>query len=728
MTALPETAPAPLTGDIARLLRPRSVAIVGASATPGALGASLLDNLERNGFAGEIHLINPKRAEIGGRPCLASVEQLPPGVDVAVLAIPQPAVLETVRALAARQVGAAIIFSAGFAEAGEEGLAQQREIAEIARRAGMVIEGPNCLGCINYAARTPLTFVQVDIDVASATANAPASANAAPARAGISVVSQSGAMMTVLCTTLASRKLPLRYAVSTGNEAASHAEDYVHYLLDDPETRVIAMIVEQFRQPARMLQAVARARAQGQLIVLLHPGKSSAARASAATHTGAMAGDYALMRTKMQRAGAVFAETLEELGDIAEIAVRCPRLPAPGVAVLGESGAFKALTLDWAEELGLPLPAIGDADSPALRQALPPFVGVSNPLDLTAQGLVDPDLYERVLRALCDDARFDTILVGLIQGDPLTCGIKMPPVLRAVREGKPGKPIICAGLDEGAQVPAAFIDDMRALGIPYFPSTERALRAVQRLCAFAQRQPQPSALAPQPLALPAGRTVVPEYEAKRLLAPAGIPFGPGRLATSADEAIAIAAELGYPVALKAQAARLSHKSDAGGVLLNLGDEAALRAAWAQLHANVAQYDASLQLEGVLVEAMGQRGLELIIGARNDPQWGPAILIGLGGVTAEVMRDVRLIDADLSHADILAEINQLQAAALLHGYRGAPRLDVHALADVVLRLGQILRGTPAIREIDLNPVVLYPQGQGAIALDALMLLDDGTLKA
>lgn len=736
MTALPETAPASLTGDIARLLRPRSVAIVGASATPGALGASLLDNLERNGFAGEIHLINPKRAEIGGRPCLASVEQLPPGVDVAVLAIPQPAVLETVRALAARQVGAAIIFSAGFAEAGEEGLAQQREIADIARRAGMVIEGPNCLGCINYAARTPLTFVQVDIDASNVPTHAPASAAPSAAASGamgemgahIGVVSQSGAMMTVLCTTLASRKLPLSYAVSTGNEAASHAEDYVHYLLDDPGTRVIAMIVEQFRQPARMLQAVARARAQGQLIVLLHPGKSSAARASAATHTGAMAGDYALMRTKMQRAGAVFAETLEELGDIAEIAVRCPRLPAPGVAVLGESGAFKALTLDWAEELGLPLPAIGDADSPALRQALPPFVGVSNPLDLTAQGLVDPDLYERVLRALCDDARFDTILVGLIQGDPLTCGIKMPPVLRAVREGKPGKPIICAGLDEGAQVPAAFIDEMRALGIPYFPSTERALRALQRLCAFAQRQPQPSALAPQPLALPAGRTVVPEYEAKRLLAPAGIPFGPGRLATSADEAVAIAAELGYPVALKAQAAQLSHKSDAGGVLLNLGDEAALRAAWAQLHANVAQYDASLQLEGVLVEAMGQRGLELIIGARNDPQWGPAILIGLGGVTAEVMRDVRLIDADLSHADILAEINQLQAAALLHGYRGAPKLDVHALADIVLRLGQILRGTPAIREIDLNPVVLYPQGQGAIALDALMLLDDGMPKA
>ncbi|WP_373791950.1 CoA-binding protein, partial [Delftia acidovorans] len=284
---------AALRPDIGRLLRPRSIAIVGASATPGALGASVLGNLERNGFAGDIHLINPKRSEIAGRACLASVDQLPEGVDVAVLAIPQPFVLETVRALAARRVGAAVIFSAGFAEAGERGMAEQREIARIAAEAGMVVEGPNCLGCINYLQRVPLTFVEVNIDAQQADA----------ARPAIGVVSQSGAMMTVLCTTLASRALPLSHAISTGNEAASHAEDYVDFLLEQPSTRVVAMIVEQFRQPARILAAVARARSLGKSVVLLHPGKSSAARASAATHTGAMAGDYALMRTKLERAG-----------------------------------------------------------------------------------------------------------------------------------------------------------------------------------------------------------------------------------------------------------------------------------------------------------------------------------------------------------------------------------------------------------------------------------------
>lgn len=350
--------PATRAASLDRLLRPRSVAIVGASEKPGALGNSVLSNLVRNGFSGDIHLINPKRAEIEGRPCLPSVEALPDGVDCAVLAIPRAAVLDTVRALAGRGVGSAIIFSAGFAEGGEEGLAEQRAIGQVAAASGMVIEGPNCLGMTNFIDRVPLTFVETD-------------AKALGARNGIGVVSQSGAMACVLCTTLASRDLGLSFSISTGNEAASGVEDYVEYLLDDSATKVIAMIVEQFRHPQRFMAAARRARALGKTIVLLHPGKSSAARESAATHTGAMAGDYQLMRVKVERAGAIFAETLEELGDIAEIALRCPIIPAAGVAVLGESGAFKALTLDLCEGLGLDLPKIDDDNAPALRAALP---------------------------------------------------------------------------------------------------------------------------------------------------------------------------------------------------------------------------------------------------------------------------------------------------------------------------------------------------------------------
>lgn len=717
-----------LREGITRLLSPRSVAIVGASATPGALGASVLGNLVRNGFSGDIHLINPRRAEIDGRPCLARVEDLPEGVDVAVLAIPQAAVLEAVRSLATRRVGGVIIFSAGFAEAGARGMEEQREIARIAREAGMLVEGPNCLGAINYLDRVPLTFVEVDMGM-----------GAPPRAGGIGIVSQSGAMMTVLCTMLASRQLPLTFAVSSGNEAASHAEDYVAWMLDNPATRVIAMIVEQFRHPARMQALARRARVLGKRIVLLHPGRSQAASASAATHTGAIAGDHALMRMKLARAGVILADTLEELGDISEIAARCVVLPAPGVAVLGESGAFKALSLDLAESLGLDLPVLSDADSAGLRAAMPDFVAVSNPLDLTAQGLVDPELYYRVLAALFDDPRFSTVLVGLIQGDPVTSGIKLPPILRSVRELKPGKAVICAGLDEGADIPAHYIDALRELGVPWFPSAERVFRALTRLCVhataeFGQTQAQPlelplsreragaGSLPPAAQDAQAPLVVIPEHRARALLAQAGIPFGRARLAQNLDEALAAAADIGFPLALKAQAAALPHKSDAGGVILHIGDAGALRVGWERLHRNLAKHDPGLQLDGVLIERMSAKGLELIIGAKRDPQWGPMLLVGAGGVTAELMQDVCLLDADLPAEAIRAALGRLRIWPLLEGYRGEPPLDVPALVALIGNLGRVMRGTPAIREIDLNPVRVFPEGQGVLALDALINIE------
>ncbi len=695
---------------IARFLRPQSVAVVGASDKPGALGATLLSNLDRNGYAGAIYPVNPKRTEIGGRPCYASVDALPEGVDVAVLAIPRAGVLDAVRSLAARKAGGVVIFSAGFAEGGEEGLAEQREIARLAAEAGMVVEGPNCLGLVNYVDRIPLTFVETD-------AVPPAG------RRAVGIVSQSGAMAAVLGTMLLARECGVSYSVSTGNEAASGVEDYVDWLVDDPDTHAIAMIVEQFRKPQRFLAAARRARAAGKPVVLLHPGKSSAARESAATHTGAMAGDYKLMRAMVARAGVIFAETLEELGDIAEIAALCPIAPSGKAAVLGESGAFKALTLDLAEELGLELAALHDEDSPELRAALPPFVPVSNPLDITAQGLSEPAIYTRTLNALLADDRVGTVLAGIIQAEAITCAIKFPAILAAVEGKTLSKPLIFAGLDEGAQVPAERIAALRAAGVPWFPTTERALRAITRLTHWSARDLTATDAPALPVAgLADVSGVIPEYKAKQLLGPAGVVFPKGQFAATPDEAVAAADAVGYPVAMKAQAAALGHKSDAGGVILNLADGAAVRAAWTRMFANVAAYDAAITLDGVLIEAMGKRGVEMIVGAKNDPEWGPVVLAGFGGVTAEILQDVRLLTADLTQEAVEAELMQLKSAALLAGYRGSPALDVPALAALIVKVGQVLRAEPSIREIDLNPVILHPKGEGVVALDALMLVD------
>ncbi len=705
-----DTLAPPRLGSLDRLLRPRSVAIVGASEKPGALGNQVLANLERHGFAGDIHLINPRRGVIAGRQSLGSVDELPEGVDAAVLAIPGAAVLATIRALATRGVGAAVIFSAGFAEGGEEGLAAQREVARIAAESGMIVEGPNCLGLTNYVDGVALTFVET-------------SPERLGDRPGVGIVSQSGAMAVVLGTTLMAKELGVSLSVSTGNEAASGVEDYVDYLIDDPHTHVIAMIVEQFRKPARFLALAERARLAGKPIVLLHPGTSSAARESAATHTGAMAGDWQVMKTKVERAGVILADTLEELGDLTDLALRCGPMPAGGCAVLTESGAFKALTLDLCEKVGLALPAPGEATAAQLRGAIPDFIPVSNPMDLTAQALVDPDLYRRTLAPLLDDERFACIVLGIIQTDEATARLKFEPIIAAIEALRPAKPVIFAGLDDGAPVPPAYVTRLRSLGVAYFPSPDRAFRALAALSRAAARDFSRAVAAPLAIdPFPAG--VIPEYRAKQLLAPLGVPFPRGGFATTIEQATAVAASMGYPVVIKAQAGALSHKSDAGGVILNLVDAAALARGWDDLHANIAYHAPGTVLDGVLVEAMGRRGVELIVGARNDPEWGPVILVGFGGVQAEILQDVRLLPPDLTHAAIAAELRRLKSGALLDGWRGSPALDIAAVADIVMALGRLLAAAPSIREIDLNPVVVYPVGRGAVALDALIYGADG----
>ena len=699
------TAPDPLD----RLLRPRSIAIVGASEKPGALGASLLGNLERFGYTGDIHLINPKRETIGDRRCLPAIADLPHGVDAAVLAIPRAGVRDAVRALGGRGVGGVVIFSAGFAEGGEEGLAEQREIARIAADAGMVVEGPNCLGLINFVDGVPLTFIE--------TAPAPATGGAS-----IGIVSQSGAIAAVLDTVLLSRGLGLSYSISTGNEAATGVEDFVERLIDDPHTAVIAMVVEQFRKPARFLAAARRARAAGKPIVLLHPGRSSAARESAATHTGALAGDHAVMSAKVRHAGVVLVDTLEELGDCVEMLARCGPVGADGPMVIGESGAFKAVTLDIAEALDLPLPPASDADSPAMRAALPAFVPVSNPADITAQGLVEPAIYGRLIAAAIGDARFGSVMLGIIQTDAVTSRIKFPSIIEALVRERPAKAVIVCGLDEGAAVPADYVAQLRRAGVAYFPTTERALRALATLRAHAA-----AAAAGGPEAVPAPMTLaeavhgmVPEHRAKGLLAPLGIAFPAARLAISMEEAFAAAEAVGYPVVLKAQAADLPHKSDAGGVVVGLADRAALAAGWERLQQAIARNRPGLVLDGVLVEAMGARGEELIIGARNDPDWGPVVLVGFGGVQAEVWRDSRLIVPGLDRAGIVRELLKLKGAPLLTGFRGQAPVNLDAVAAIVETLGQLLSGMPSIREIDLNPVIV--RSDGAVALDALIVAD------
>lgn len=699
--------------QIDRLLRPKSVAVIGASDRHGALGATLLNNLVQYEFSGAIYPVNPKRDELLGLKVYHSVEELPEGIDCAVLAIPRPFVLDTVRSLAARGCGAVVIYSAGFSEAGEEGMKDQLELARIAEAHGMVIEGPNCLGCTNYVERVPLTFVETNMKTPPKGTRA------------VGIASQSGALAAVLATALHPRGCYVSTSVSTGNEAASGVEDYVEWLVDDEDTHVIAMYVESLRRPQAFIAAARRARLAGKPVVMLHPGKSNKAQESAATHTGAMAGDYALMKAKVAREGVIFAETLEELADIATIAVTCKALPGANMAVLGESGALRGLAFDIAEDIGLDLVHLDDDNSPVLRAILPDFVPVSNPTDITALGLSEPEIYTKVLTALLEDERVGSVVASIIQSDPITSKIKFPWIQKVLEQGTFAKPLVFAGVDEGARVPTDYIEGLRDVGIPWFPSTERAYRAIARLADLSKRDladnSQPPLTVP---GLDAVAGVVPEYKAKELLQPLGIAFPQGQFAANEEDAIAAAEALGYPVVMKAQAALLGHKSDAGGVILNLKTADDVRGAFTQMYQNVANYDESIALDGVLIEKMGRMGTEMIVGGKNDPEWGAVVLAGFGGVTAEILKDVKLFTPDLGVAQVKAGLLALKQAPILKGWRGAPALDVDALAELIVQIGRVMVGNPRIREIDLNPVIVYPEGEGVAALDALMLVDQG----
>jgi acyl-CoA synthetase (NDP forming) len=685
------------------------VAIAGASANPDALGARVLANLERAEYKGEIHLINPKREEINGRLCLKSVGDLPQGVDCVVLTIPRMLVLESVRACARRSVGGVVIFSAGFAEESEAGRAEQQEIARIAQEHGMVVVGPNCLGLVNYVDSIALTFV-------------PTPPRPLQGRSGIAVVSQSGAMAAVLATSLIARDLNISFMVSTGNEAASGVEDYVEYMLQDVNSKAITMIVEQFRKPARFLALARRARELDKRIVLLHPGRSSAARQSAATHTGAMAGDYRLMRSLVARAGVIIVETLEELLDVSEIIGRCDALPTAGCAVLTESGGFKALTQDLCEEVGLTLSPLNESASAGLVEALPEFIPPSNPLDLTAQVLVDPDLYRRTMNVLLQEKDFGSIVLGIILTDKATSDLKLPHIINAIRDLAPEKPVIFASLDEGAEIPEHYVRELHNLGVPFFASAERVFRALARLSAPLPMDPGPTVQGEIPSVLARASGVVPEYRSKEILAAFGVSLPKGAFTRSVEEAVSAAEEIGYPVVLKAQSAELSHKSDAGGVILGLDTPEAVRAGWVRLYENVAKARPGLELDGVLIEGMGGKGVELIVGARNDRDWGPVLLVGFGAVMAELFRDTRLIPANLPPEEIALELHKLKSGALLRGFRGTPAVDVAAAARIVSQVGKLIQSDPRIREIDVNPVVVYAEGEGAVALDGLIYIE------
>jgi acyl-CoA synthetase (NDP forming) len=673
------------------------------SARAGSVGQIILQSLKLNDFRGAIHLVGRSAEPIDGRPVLMSPADLPEGVDLAVIALPAAAVREAIAACVQSKVGSALIFASGFAEMGDR--AEQEDISRIARAGGLALVGPNCIGFTN-------NVDGIEIHLLYARATRRFSEGAEP---GVAFVGQSGGLLGHLQRAAEARRMPLSYVVTTGNEAGLETTDFLQYLVDDRATRVIAIYAEQIRRPGEFLDACRRARAAGKPVIMLHPGASTRARAAAQSHTGSLAGDYAMMLALVERAGVLVVKTIDELTDTCEILVRFPRPPVKGPAILTASGAFVAVMNDFVEEFGLDIPALEPATVQRLNELLPPFGTYGNPLDIGTA--FARENVPAMTRALLDDPNCGMLFISGAAGIPAA----------RLNEGMAGatKPLVYVILGDGSELApdiAKAVDETPAV---FSRSTDRMLRAIANYTRYGRSLARvPLARATEPFAnVPRlARGANPEWLGKRVLATAGIRVPAGDLARTLDEAVAIAERIGYPVALKAQAAALAHKTEAGGVQLRLADAFAVRDAWAAMTRNVARAAPGVALDGGLVEKMAPPGLELMIGAKRDPAWGTVLLLGLGGIWVEALGDVQLLPDDANEAEIVEALHRLRSAKLLDGFRGAPPVDVEAVARAVLAIARLMQTVPEIVEIDVNPLMVHAKGEGATALDALVVAD------
>lgn len=685
---------------VARFLRPRSVAIIGISMRAGSAGQVILQCLKINGFQGDVHLVGRTDEPIDGRTVLKSPDELPEGVDLAVFTLPAAAVREAVEACARRKVGSALVFAAGFAEVGD--YATQDAVSKTARAAGLAIVGPNCLGITNNVDGLWLHMLFARQAVRGV-------------ENGVAIVGQSGGLLGHFQRAADGRGIPVSYVISSGNEAGLEGTDFLEFLVQDRATRVIVLYCEEIRRPQAFLAAIRSARAAGKPVVLMQAGRSVKARKSAQSHTGALIGDFETMRTQVEDAGAIVVSTMDEVMDLVEILQRFPVPPTKGPAILTASGAYVGLTNDFAEEIGLEIPELEPATLKAIAGVLPSYGNYGNPLDTTAG--FTPAMLPGVTKTLIDDPNVGMLFISF--------PINAPAPIKGFNEGMAhsSKPKVMVALGDtwklGPDVEAA-IKESSAV---FSRSSDRMLRAIALYTRYGRllaRTGEADTVAPIAGMPHLDKGVQPEWLSKKVLAAADICVPDGALASTADEAAAVAKRIGYPVVLKAQAAALSHKTEAGGVALNLKDESVLRAVWDSMMQNVARAAPGVSLDGALVEKMSPRGIELTVGAKRNPAWGTVLLLGLGGIWVEALRDVQMLPASADASQIVEALGRLRSKKLLAGVRGAPPADVDAVVQTVLAISRLMRAVPEITEIDVNPLMVHAKGQGATALDALIV--------
>jgi acyl-CoA synthetase (NDP forming) len=696
--------------DLDRILHPRSVAVFGASDSKDKFGGRIMSFLVQHGFGGEIYPINPRRAEVLGRRAYPAIAQAPAPADVAILAVPGTSLVASVAEAAAAGVGCCVIISTGFAEAGPEGAARQAELVEVAQRTGMRLIGPNCMGLIVPHHRLALcSSVVLDTD---------------RLRDGpISLVSQSGALMVSIFDRAAADGIGFRHCVSCGNQVDLEISDFLEHLVAEPETEAICVYVEGLLDGARFRRALGAARRAGKPVLIVKTGRTDAGVKSARSHTASLAGDWAVFETVCREEGAVLAQQPEDMVRAAQFLVRYKSRRRGGVAILSSSGGGCGIASDRVSELGLPLARLAQPTREALGEMLLP-PQADNPIDLGGRKVPeDVEIAGDAARIMFSD---DAVSYGLAI---LTSMPFFARRTRLIGEASValGKPVFVA-LTPGhaADGPRRALGE---IGQFHFDGIEDALRTLalvvehDRLRATPRGVPaRPDGL-PQPGALQGfGEGPLAESEARRILEAYGVEFVREQRGTSAADAASAAASLGFPVVLKAVSRALVHKTDAGAVRLGLRSADEVTAAALEMARRLA-------VEGFIVQPMVHGEAEVIVGARQDPHFGPVALTGLGGIAVEILKDVAVAPAPVTPERARAMLDSLRAAPLLHGARGRPPLDVDAIVEAVVRVSWLAADLGRrLVEIEINPLIVRRAGEGALAVDARGTLDaktDGT---
>jgi acetyltransferase len=701
------------THDASALLRPRNIVLVGASDRPRHWSGRVFENLRRFGFAGGVYPVNPKRDTIWDVPCYPSVDRLPEAPDHVVSFLPADLVFGLMEESARAGARSALVFAGGFGEGGDpDGRARAARLGAIVRDTGLALCGPNCLG--NVAA--PSRAVTLPDDGLE-------SIEAGP----VAVIAQSGGLCVALNRILAERGLMPSYLVSCGNQVGLTAGDYLRYMANEPQVRAVLLYIEQVVGLGGFLDAARAVTAAGKSVIAVKIGGSDAGRAAALAHTGALAGTVEAFDAVAGAAGVARMDCIEDAIEALEYSVRAGRLAGEGVAVVTNSGAMKSLVSESATRAGVTLARFSDTTQTRLTAALGPDAPPGNPVDTKLT--IRTEAYTACLDALADDPSVGLIL--LAEELPQVPGIERKEAnLRGIGEWtKAHKDRPPVALFTPVNVsPSAHAKTLRAglMHLPYFAEPDRTFRVIKRLqekTARTARAGDTNGAAER--STPMGGDIgaveaLSEAESKKFLARISIATPREAVAADADAAARAARGIGFPVVVKGLSAALPHKTEAGAIMLGLEDEDAVRAACIQITANVAACRPGLVLDGFLVAEQVSGGAEMALGLSVDPEMGPIVMFGSGGILLELYKDVAFGRAGLNRDEAAAMIDGTRAGRLIDGWRGGPVLDREAVVSAIVALGRLAAEDPSVEAVDINPLLVRPGGQGVLILDALVV--------